>query len=371
MGYTSQQASLLQIMIAYLQNADNWPDGNPKVTDFTPGSVAYTVLAAVAAGEDVIGKQYYDAVLQADILTATGTNLDNRVANWGVTRKPAIAANKAFNFNKIVPATNTLTIPAGTLITTMPAADGSTIQFTTDQAGMLTVGQNTVAISATCKVPGPGIAGNLAANTPLLIGSALPGIDSVTLSDAITNGIDKESDNALRARCLSVIQNPQGGGTQADYKNWALSVTGVKTAHVLPLNRGPGTIDIVITGPGGVPDAALIAAVQAEIDSRKPLNVDVLVIPPDAVTINSTIIITLEPGFTIEGVMPSIDTAVANYIYSVPTGGTVYNTSMAAAIISIQGILDCAITLSVSGVTNTNIVLGSEQIAISGTISVS
>ncbi len=370
--YTSQQATFLQNMIAYLQNTSNWPDGLPKVTDFTPGSVAYTLLAAIATGLDQIGLQYFDAQQQASILTATDTNLDDLVALWGVTRKPAVAASGAFTFVKNVAAVSPITIPAGTLITTLPAADGTTIQYVTSAAATLATGATSIQVTATCSNPGPGSAGNLTANTQLLIGSAVPGIDGVQLTQDITNGVNAENDGSLRARCLQIIQNPQGGGTLADYQQWALSVTGVTTATVLPLNRGPGTVDIVITASNGIPSSSLLSSVQTEINNNKPVNVDAQAIAPTAVTINVGVATTLASGYTLSTVTAAVQTAVTNYINSVPIGGTVYSSGVVAAVLKVQGILDCQVTLTVPpGGSVTNVVLTSTQMAVAGTITVS
>lgn len=371
MGYTSQQTALLQTMITYLQDSSNWPDGDPKVTDFTPGSVAYTILAAIAVGLDQISKIYYDYSQQANLMTATGTALDNLVQIWGVTRKQASAAVGTFTFSKYTAATTPITIPEGILITTVPDQYGNVIQYLTNKAVTLTAGNSSIQTTAICQVPGPGIAGNLAAGTPLLIGSALPGIDAVSIGTTISNGMDKEADTALRARCLQVIQNPQGGGTVVDYKNWALAVTGVTTATVIPLNRGPGTIDIVITAGGGLPTTDLITLTQVAIDEHKPVNADVKVLVPTTVTINITASTTLASGYTTASITTAVQEAITNYVQSVNVGGVVYSSGMTAAVIDVQGVLDCQITLSVSGITMTNVVLQSQEMAVTGTMTIS
>jgi len=370
LSYTSQHAALLQSMILYLKDPANWPDGNPKVTDFTPGSVAYTMLAAIAAGMDQIAKMHHDYSQQASIMTATEDTLDDLVQIWGVTRKTATAAIGTFTFKKNTAASTPITIPTGILITTVPDANGNTIQYVTNQAVTLTSGNTEVQTTGICQVPGPGIAGNLTAGTPLLVGSALPGIDAVSLDTTITNGIDKESDSSLRTRCLQIIQNPQGGGTITDYQNWALAVIGVTTATVVPLNRGPGTIDVVITSGGGLPTPDIIVQTQNAIDERKPVNVDVEVLEPTTVIIDVIATMTLASGYTTEAVTLTVQEAITDYIQSINVGGVVYRSGMTSTIIDVQGVLDCQVTLSVLGVTMTNVTLQSQEMAIVGTITI-
>ena len=368
--YESQQDSLLQIMINYLQNPANWKNGVPLITDFSEGSVAYTLLSAIAAGADQIGYQYFNAQTQSSILTATDSSLDNIVTFWGVTRKQAVAANGTFTFTKNTPALYTIGIPQGTIISTLPDDNGNVVQFTTDTTVALAVGQTSVSVTATCSNPGPGSAGNLSANTQLVIGSAVPGIDGVILTSSITNGIDTESDDQLRQRCLNVIQNPQGGGTAADYKAWALSVIGVSNATVLPLNRGNGTVDIVITTTNGLPSSSLISQVQSVINKNKPINVDALVMGPAAVSIAIIANIAVQDGYTVAGITSAVQKAFTNYINSVPVGGTVYNSHMVAAALAIPGISDCTISMTVGGQVKTNVVLTAQQQATAVSITV-
>lgn len=368
--YVSQQNSLVQTMVTYLQNPSNWLGGVPLITDFSEGSVSYTLLQAIAAGADQIAYLYFQADNQASILTATDTALDGIVANWGVTRKPALAANGTFTFYCNVPTNISIGISQGTVITTLPDDSGNVIQFTTDQTVSIPVGGQSVNVSATCANPGPGSAGNLAANTQLLIGSSVPGIDGVTLGTSISNGIDAEIDDVLRQRCLEVIQNPQGGGTASDYKEWALAVSGVLNATVIPLNRGNGTVDIVITTAGGLPTQTLISQVQTAVNAKKPINVDVLVTGPVAVVIAITANVSVLSGYTAAGVAGAVQQAITNYINSVGVGGTVYNSRIVSAILSVAGIADCSVTMSVNGTTSPNVVLTSQQQATAGAITV-
>lgn len=369
--YTSQQSALYEQMVAYLQDPSNWPDGIPKITDFSVGSSAYTLLNAVAVGQDQVSLQQFNNEQQASVLTATGSSLDDIAANWGVTRKAAVAASGTFNFTRVTASSVDWYIPKGTLITTYPDSSGNTIQFTVDADATLTAGNTSIQVNATCSNPGPGSGGNLTASTPLLIGSALPGIDGVSLPADITNGIDEETNDALRARVLEAMQYPPGPGSVADYQEWATAVTGVGTATPLPLNRGPGTVDVLITGTSGTsPSAALISAVQSAIDAKAPADADVQVIAPTIVTVDSTVTLTLATGYTTASVTAAVQTAVAAYINGVQAGGTVYNSGVVKAALSVTGVLDAVASLSVGGNTQTNVVLTSQEAAQSGTVTV-
>jgi len=189
-AYNSQQATFQAFLVSYLQNPTNWQNGVPRITDFSPGSVAYTWCAAVAALADMLAYAQWQTNQQALISTATGSGLDAKAADFGITRKQAVAASGIFTFGKNTPAISATDIPAGTLISTFPDANGNVVTFATNADASLPAGQTSVQVLATAQMAGS--SGNLAANTPLVLSSAVPGIDTVTLTTDVANGADQE-----------------------------------------------------------------------------------------------------------------------------------------------------------------------------------
>lgn len=362
--YTSQQQTIYQSMVTYLQNTANWPDGIPKVTDFTPGSVIYTLLNAVATAVDTNGMAIFLAKQAAYISTATGTDLDNKAADYGITRKPAVAASAPFNLTKIVPSTGPTDIPAGSMISTLPDSIGNVVSFTTGVDATLPAGQTSVSATAICQTAGA--LGNLAANTPLVISSALPGIDGVQLTTNITNGADIESDTSLRTRTLAAFAS-LARGTVAWYQETALSVAGVQSATVVPQNRGPGTVDVFIVGPNNtIPSTSLQAQVQTAIDAGRPITDDGKEQTPTALIINATIQIHLlanDSGATVA----AVQTAITNYINALGAG--------AGQLKLVYGQQLCSIAMQNSNVPNatttfTDTPVSSYQLPQAGTITV-
>lgn len=120
------------------------------------------------------------------------------------------------------------------------------------------------------------------------------GISStITLTSALQKARDAESDMELLARLLQRIQNPQRGGTAADYRFWAENSFNVLTgaaldifrAYTYPLRDGLGTVDECATlngsGTARAPSAALIAALQAYLNFVRPVTAVVTAYPPE------------------------------------------------------------------------------------------
>lgn len=345
--YTSQQPEIQQSLISYLQNPDNWEGGIPLITDFTPGSVAFTLLAAFSVAVDALGMQIFMTRQAAYISTATGDDLDAKVADFGLTRNEAIPASGTFTFTKNNAAAANIDIPAGSLISTIATSSETAVTYATNVDAMLPIGETSVEVECTCQVSGSG--GNISAGSNLLIASMIPGIDGVTLEESITNGDDDETDDALRARGLAAFQ-ALAHGTIASYKNIVMSVSGISDAIVVPLGRGPGTVDIYILGPdNSLPSEETQEAAQAAIDAQKVATDDVDVLVPSSTTVNVTFSVHLAVGFDPDATAEAVQDAVEAYIGTLGIGasateGTIYASKLVAAALTVSGVLNATTT---------------------------
>jgi uncharacterized phage protein gp47/JayE len=221
---------------------------------------------------------------QVIIDTADGDILERHGSIWGVTRKAASPA-----VGKVtVTGTNGAVVPVDS---TLARSDG--VQYTTDAEATISGGLAMIAVTA---VEG-GQAGNAAAASSLSFDTPIAGVSVSATVDAagLTAGADIEADDDLRARLLARIQTPPHGGAAHDYIAWALEVAGVTRAWVYPAELGLGTITVRFVrddDASPIPDAAEVLAVQAYIDSVRPVTAVVTVAAPIAVPLNFTIDIT-------------------------------------------------------------------------------
>lgn len=124
-----------------------------------------------------------------------------------------------------------------------------------------------------------GSTGNLPIGTGMTWDAPPSGADATfALTGALSNGNELESNADVFARILERLQNPPRGGTSADYILWAEAVATITGVYVYGRRSGTGTVDVVVTlsgsGTGRLPTNATVAAVQAMIDSLRPVNVD-------------------------------------------------------------------------------------------------
>lgn len=339
-----------------------------KITDFSSSSVIGVILASIASAIDELNTAIQTAQSQAYLSTASDVNLDAKAADFGITRKQATYAQWTFVATKQTPSTQIITIPAGSVITTVPSPNQDPITFTVNQDTQLPIGSTSVNINVTCQQAGT--VGNIAPGTQLLWASAVPGIDGVQFNST-TGGIpaiDTESDDSLRARALAAFKG-LSTGTVAFYQSQAESVVGVQSATVIPQNRGPGTVDIFLVATNNaIPSSTLISQVQSVIDASRPITDDAKCFAPTPIPINASLTITTLSGYDHAATAAQVQTNIVNYINNLGIGGGTTGMLPAAQLV--------AIAMGTAGVQNatttfTDMTFQPNQLPQVGTITVS
>ena len=208
------------------------------------------VLADMDAGMAHLHYAYLDYIArQCTPFTSTDEWLAGWMALKQAYRKAATAARSP---EAQIKGTSGRTLDAGAVIN---RADG--YQYTTD-AGVTIGSSGTATVAVTAVLPdiaedvtGGGSLGNADAGTILTLDANVSGIEStVTLIQPATGGADIEDEEDFRQRGLLLFQNPPQGGSDTDYRTWALAVSGVTRAWVRRRGMGPGTVVIYIMCDG-------------------------------------------------------------------------------------------------------------------------
>ena len=278
--------------------------------DKREGAILYDALAPAAlelAGLYGQLREYYKNTFAA---TASGSWLDLRASEAGVMRKDAVAAERRITFT--APDGSTPAIPIGTQYSTL---DG-------ERSLVFTVRENLSpgVYRAVCDTPGR--AGNdyfgelQNITDPELQGTA-------TMSDILVEGIDTEDDASLYRRYLLALTTTPYGGNFADYKQKALSCTGVGAAQIYPFYNGGGTVKVVILNEKReIPSQDIVDAVQTAICPRSltagvgwaPIGHQCVVKAADAVTISVSGTVTLGGNADLDGVTAAARAACEAYL---------------------------------------------------------
>ncbi|MGD9809631.1 MAG: baseplate J/gp47 family protein [Deferribacterales bacterium] len=231
---------------------------------------------------------------QAFPSTASGTWLDLHCKQVGITRKAATKATG--NVTVTRSQAGNIRIPAGKIFRTEPDATGQIYRFVTTEAVVLPDGTDSITVPVAAEEYGQN--GNVVAGMISVIVTSITGIASVTnLSDWLTSeGRDKETDDELRERYF-LAWKATNGCTKYAYESWALGISGVESVKILDQHpRGQGTVDVIVKGTAGAPTETTLSAVEAVVDTNKPVNDDTEVRGPEISNVVIEISLTLSSG---------------------------------------------------------------------------
>ncbi|MEJ1411082.1 MAG: baseplate J/gp47 family protein [Candidatus Sedimenticola sp. (ex Thyasira tokunagai)] len=313
-------------------------------------------LARVVAGATHGLYGYLDYIAQQTLPdTADAEHLERWASIWKVPRRAAVAAAGSVEFS----GTDGSVIPADTLL---QRSDG--VEYSTDAEVIIAAGIASVAVTATLA----GADGNADAGVTLNLVSPIAGVlsQATVAVGGLTGGAEAEDDESLRSRLLTRIQQPPQGGAVHDYIAWALvGHSDVTRVWINPLELASNGVSIRVmtdeASANGIPEQAVIDAVQAYIDGVRPVTADPTVIAPIAVPLDLTIS-GLSPNT--QAVKDAIETEITDLIQrEAEPGGTLLLSHIREAISIAAGEADHLLTNPAGDVTHTT-----GQIAVPGVI---
>lgn len=289
--------------------------------------------SAVASAAD--GLYDYQAWIARQVLpdTADPEMLERHAALRGITLKPATPSQGL----ALLAGAPGAAVPPGLQIKLRDSAD----LFVTTSGGIVDLSGK---LSVSCRAVTPGAYPDLVL-APALLQSPPPGVESGCALN-ISGGTDATTHAELLAELLYYLRNPPGGGNKYDYVRWALQVPGVTAAWCYPHRRGPGKVDVVIISADGLPASELVAAVQAHIDSLRPVACpDMLVLGPIARAVDVDAALRLAPGYTLVGLRGQADAVLAQWFAGIVPGGEVIHSRLEALLLSLPGVIDAQLSV--------------------------
>lgn len=251
-----------------LREMQEWSDTPASKIE---GTFEYDMLAANSIEFAKVEVELEEAYRQSFGTTATGEYLTMRAAEAGIVRKEAVKAHG------ILTVRGRGVVREGSLF----ATEGG-IRFAA-------VADTSVVASGQVKVEAvdAGTSGNVLAGAVTKIPFSIPGINGVTNAEAMRDGYDEETDEALRMRYLEHVRYPGVSGNKRHYIEWATSVPGIGAAGCIRAWNGPNTVKvIVIDADYSTASEALIRKVYGYISERNPINAILTVVSAAAKTID-------------------------------------------------------------------------------------
>ncbi|AUH51098.1 baseplate protein [Chromobacterium sp. ATCC 53434] len=245
-----------------------------------PAQVERLLIDLIAYRETLVRVGIQEAAKQNLVAFARAPMLDYLGQLVGVTRLPAQPARAVLRFSLDAPLASPLLIPAGTRV---ESGDG-VVAFATDEAVTLPVGSISLDAAATCQ--DAGITGNGWQTGQIVnLMDDLGDMDVVvTNTGATAGGVDEEDDERLRERITLAPESFSNAGSVAAYRFHALRAH-QNIVDVAVLSPTPGVVQLYPLLKTGLPDANMLALVQATCSAEKvrPLTDRVEALAPAAV----------------------------------------------------------------------------------------
>ena len=291
--------------------------------------------------------------------TAQGMYLDYHAETRGITRGAAEKAAGVIRFAAADKVTAACPIEKGTVCMT---AEG--VRFETTEDAAIAVGSQWVDVPAQAVEAGAG--GNVIAGTVTLLSAMPVGVVQCTNPAAFSGGCDAESDEALRRRVLASYQRLPNGANAAYYEQEAMRYPGVAAAKAVGRARGIGTVNVVIATHAGVPDAALLAAVETDLQKKREIAVDVKVLAPAVETVEVTAALKAAPGYTFAEAKAGAQSALEALFTGGLLGKSVTTARLLTLLCGVEGVENVHLTAPAA-----DVAVGSTELPMLGTVTIS
>lgn len=288
-------------------------------------------LYAVAAQVQALECQADWVLNQSFPQTAQGAYLDDHAAMRGIVRQAATRAAGTLRFSVAEAPAQDLSIPMGSVCMTE-----SGVRFQTTRAAVLAAGTLTADVSAEALEPGSG--GNAAAWSVTVLAACPMGITGCTNPAAFSGGSDAESDEALRARVLDSFERLPNGANAAFYEEQALRHQGVAAAVAVGRARGIGTVDVYIAKSSGAPDAALLQEVEADLQAKREIAVDVRVLAPQESRLEVAVELDVGENGDFAAVKSQTEQAIAGWLTGKLLGKPILLAELGRLIYAVDGV---------------------------------
>ncbi len=343
-------ASLVQGMAAAMQGAGS------TLLDLSVGSVLRAVLEANASVALWLQWIILLVLARTRAATSTGSDLDTWMADFALSRLPGVAASGSVMLSRYTAGLATV-VPAGTLVRTADGSQGFTVvgggnSWDGTVPGYV-VPAGVTGLSVPVQAVVAGSAGNVQAGAVSQLASAIAGIDMVSNPLAFTNGLDAETDAALRARFVNYI-NSRSRATEAAIAYAVASVQQGLRFGIAENQDASGAVHVgnfvvVVDDGTGYPPPSLLTSVQVAVDAVRPVGSTFAVLAPAVVQASIALTLGVSDPTQKAVVAGLVTTAITNWVDALGMGATLPLSRIAQLAYDASPLVGNVTALSVNG----------------------
>lgn len=306
-------SSLVNTMAAAVQGACS------GLIDLTVGSVLRAMLEASASVALWLQYLLLQVLTMTRLATSVGTDADSWVQDFGMTRLPAGSASGQVTLSSFSSVTQGATISTGATVRT---SDGSQTFAVVNGPYVRAIGIGSITVQVTAVTPGVG--GNVQAGVVDVLGTAIPGVDTVSNSYAFSGGTAAETDAALRLRFITYVNTR----SQATEQALGYAIVSVQQGLTYSIQENvtadgtfaPGHVYVIVDDGTGHPGVALLATIAAAIDAVKPVGTIISVAGPVVLAATISVTLTIDSSADSATVQAEVQAAITAYINALSVG---------------------------------------------------
>lgn len=320
------------------------------------GSIIYDALAPVClelaeayAKMDILESQTF-------LMTATGTNLDKRVYDYGLTRNQATYAQRIASFKKYKTDSNgnyVLDEDGNKILVDMKIPEGMRFAVPNDSTTFMYIGKISGYEIVQCEQTGTKGNSHIGQILPL---TPLANLVSAEITSTYKPAEDEETDDSLRQRAVVQLNYLPFGGNIFDYINKVNAIDGVGMTKVFPAWQYNGSVLLSIVDPQFDPVTAEFAEnVKEQVDPSErsgegvgiaPIGHYVTVTTPTKFTIDVDVTLKITVGTEFDYIQEEVERLLEEYFseqrqtFYQDTDISIYRARIIDRIISIPSVLN-------------------------------
>jgi uncharacterized phage protein gp47/JayE len=332
--------------------------------DLDAGEPLRTIIEAVMHELDLQYWQMEQVYDGSFIESSYGDDLSELIKILGIERKPASYSTGQVKLYRETPATVNYFIPSGTSVETLPDYNGETFKFQTTKD--VTLLKDTTSIYVPIIADIPGKSSNVIDSTILIVNDPPNGVEFVINEEPTSGGEEEETDEELKERARGLLDTIGLGTINALY-NKVNDVDGILEVAVLDMERGVGTVDILVLGDTIPMTSTKRGEVEDIINKTKAAGIDVVMQEPILLSTDITASLIMEDGYLIDDYIQDVNNAIEEYVNTLAIGEKLYKNQLERYILNVS---DRILDVSVSSPTG-DIIPASKEIIRANIITIS
>ncbi len=347
------------------------------VIDLSVGSVLRALMEACASVALWMQWLILQVLSMTRAATSVGSDLDSWMADFSLVRLPGARSRGDVVFGRYATSLQA-TIPVGAVVRTV---DGSqSFAVIADQSNPAWDGQSGYAaalgiaeVTLPVQALVPGAIGNVVAGSVGLLGSAIPGVDYVDNPVAFFNGVDAESDGALRSRFILFVNSRSLATVDAVGASIQGLQQGLRYCVTENVDRNglaqPGNFCVVVDDGTGSASDALLTEVNAAVDLVRPIGSTYSVSGPVIADVAVAMTISTLGSVSIPTTVAAVQQAILIWIRSLPMGATLAISKLEAIAHATSNDIISVVSTTLNGV-SVDITAKSGTVFVTGPINV-